>query len=655
MVSLSAGLPRSLSPPRPGLSTHDLVALGLGTLFFATITFFAVAQHLTFHTRARDMGIYVQILWNAAQGRPFASTLLEENANHLAEHVAPALWPLVPLAGLAPDAVPLLAIQQAFLAAFAIPVYLTARARLARWSAVAVLLGFTLMPALSRVSLSEFHPIKLAALPVAAGAALVLAGRPRSGALLLLASLLFEEETAPTVAGAGAMMLVMAARRAFVGTRGRAGAEPTEVGARPGGHRPPAEADGIVERSRPAASAGGIKLGLALAVVATVWMLLTVFTVMPGFRLPSRDESENRTLSHYTQVQADPAVVARWLLVERGPDALAWLVLPTGGLALLAPGVLVAALPGFVALFLQDRPGTYAGHWSAPLLPIVWLAAAVALARVQRLASSCSLALVLLLAGTAAAYVLDSYFPGGREFEADHYYVTQVEADLRRAVDLVPPGASFVGTRRVVPHLAARRELYQFPFSFYEAPLRPDGQRQDYYILDLTDSPTRRAIEPAESDSVLEKEPRFHVRRFGQDVLLLSKARPEPSVARGESFGGQVRLVGLDWIGEGIVGVRLYWEAIPRSPADATRDLRLVGPEGNTASEATGQPLGEYLPLPDWERGQVIVEELWLGADASPGPGSDRLLVGWRGRDGRPLVVDGSGGAELELARFERR
>jgi uncharacterized membrane protein len=181
----------------------------LGLLFFAVSGGFAVAQHLTFHTRARDMGIYVQILWNAAQGQPFRSTLLEENTNHLAEHVAPALWPLVPLAGLVPDAVPLLVIQQLFLAACGLPIYLVARRRLGRAAALLVLLGFSLMPALSRVSLSEFHPIKLAALPVAAGLALALLGRPRSGTLLLLLALLFEEETAPTVAGAGVVLILL--------------------------------------------------------------------------------------------------------------------------------------------------------------------------------------------------------------------------------------------------------------------------------------------------------------------------------------------------------------------------------------------------------------------------------------------------------------
>ncbi len=52
----------------------------------------AVAQHTTFHTRARDMGIYAQVPWNTGQ-RPFASTLLADNTLHLAEHVAPGPRP----------------------------------------------------------------------------------------------------------------------------------------------------------------------------------------------------------------------------------------------------------------------------------------------------------------------------------------------------------------------------------------------------------------------------------------------------------------------------------------------------------------------------------------------------------------------------------
>ena len=478
-------------PRLPTRRLDHLAALTLGLLFLAVSGGFAVAQHLTFHTRARDMGIYVQILWNTAQGRPFLSSLLEDNANHLAEHVAPALWPLVPLAGLVPDAVPLVVLQQIVLAACGLPIWLVARGRLGCWPALALLLGFYLMPALSRISLSEFHPIVLAALPVAGGVACALLGRPRVAALLLLLALLFEEEAAPSVVGAAGFLLLGA-----IWGRGWK--------------------QGRSSSGRRALSA------LALGAAGIVYLVLVVTVVMPGFRLRlERGATPNRALEHYDLVRQEPAVLIGWLTTERGPDALAWLLLPNGGLALLAPAVLAVNLPGFLALFLQDRTGTYAGHWSAPLQPVVWLAAAVGLARLAPRRVLLGLGLALLGGGTVLAYALDSNFPGGREFEADHYYTTDLEANLRRAVDLVPPGASLAGTRRVVPHLAARRDLYQFPSSFYSAPLRPESQRLEYYVLDLTDSQSRRAVEVSESDSVLEKRPRYHVRRFGADVLLL--------------------------------------------------------------------------------------------------------------------------------------
>jgi uncharacterized membrane protein len=637
--------PVARSLPAPRLVDRGL-PLGLGLLFFVLTAALAVARHLTFHTRARDMGIYVQILWNAAQGQPFASTLLQDNTNHLAEHVAPALWPLVPLAGLAPDAVPLLVLQQASLAASGIPIYLLARRRLGRWWALAPLLGFYLMPAVSRVSFSEFHPIVLAALPVAAGAACALAGYPRSAVLLLLLGLLLEEEVAPTALGLGALLLIWAAGR-----------RP----ARDGQPCPGPSAD----RPRRALLAPG----LALAATAVVYLGVVMLVVMPGFRAP-RDAragpAANRLLSHYSQVASQPGLLADWL-AERGPDALAWLLLPTGGLALLGPQALLVGLPSFLVLFAQDRPASYAGHWAGHYLPLIWLAAALGLARLARRPPAAWLGLGLLAAGTAIAYPLDSYLPGGREFEPDNYEYTATEAGLRRAVDRVAPAASFIGTRRVVPHLAARSDLYQFPFSFYDPPFRPDQQRQDVVILDLTDSATRRAVEPNEADSILEKRPRYHLQRFGASVLLLTRVRPEPAVPLEASFGGQLRLVGLEWddagrpadrppasLSDAGLALRLFWEGGQRPAAEPTRLLRLLGPDGETVASLEGRPVDDYLRVRDWDRGQVVAEQVRLAPDAPPRPGTYRLTVGWRLPNGLPLALDGSGAADLEVARLER-
>src|ERR687893_207087 len=123
------------------------------------------------------MGIYAQAVWNTAHGRPFASTLLEDNTLHVAEHVAPVLAIVAPLYALAPSPALLLVIQQLCLAASGLPLFFYSRARLGDGPALVLLAGYYAMPAMSRVALSEFHPIVMAALPIALGVRAVLENR----------------------------------------------------------------------------------------------------------------------------------------------------------------------------------------------------------------------------------------------------------------------------------------------------------------------------------------------------------------------------------------------------------------------------------------------------------------------------------------------
>ncbi|MCC7103794.1 MAG: DUF2079 domain-containing protein [Chloroflexi bacterium] len=632
--------------PRAAATSSVLPVLS-GLMFLAVSAFFALAQHATFHTRARDMGIYVQALWSAAQGRPFLTSLLQSNTNHLAEHVAPVMWPLVPLVGLWSDAYPLLLIQQILLSASGIPVYLLARKRLGAWPALLVLASFYLMPAISRVSLSEFHPVVLAALPVAAGVAALLDGRRHLGALLLLLALLFEEEAAPLVAGAGLMLLLY---DLFKRQR-------------------------VVDRGTPRTAARDRQDGvlpIGLIVLGTLWVLLAAFAVMPGFRAPeAAREASNRALSHYDLVRQDPAIVMSWLLGERGPDAAASLLLPVGGVALLAPVSLVAAAPTFMLLFLQDRAGSYAGHWAAPMLPVLWLATVIGLGWLARWRRIERMGLVALALGTAVAYPLDSFFPGGREWEPDNVSFAAVDRQLAEAARLVPPGSSVVATRRAVPHLADRRESYQFPSSFYSAPFRFESNRQDVYLLDLTDSFTRRALAPNEADSVLEKRPRYGVRRFGDSVLLLTRAQPKPSEAPSALFGGAVRLLGVDppsggwqaWQCGSPLSFWLYWDSVRRPDVEPIRLVRLTRQDGSALDEWRGQPLDDYLTVRQWERNQVIAERVTLLDGATPAASSRAatggscaggvlgLEVGWLGAASAPLTT-GEGEPMLELARW---
>ncbi|MCC6178133.1 MAG: DUF2079 domain-containing protein [Chloroflexi bacterium] len=586
-------------------SASTLAAWTLTGLAFLAFSWFAVAQHLTFHTRARDMGIYAQVLWNTAQGRPFASTLLQDNGLHIAEHVAPVLALLAPLYALAPTPILLLVVQQACLAGAGLPLFFWSRARLGPAVALVLLLGFYAMPATSRIALSEFHPIVMAALPASLAVKAVLEGKTRAAVAWLILALLFEEETAPLVGAASAYLWLRHRRWS----------------------------------------------GAALGGLAVVWLLALVLLVMPAFhdRKTLERVDGNRSIAHYEQVQADPNVGLTWLAGERGAHAALWLLAPMAGLSLLAPHVLALAAPSFALLFLADRDGNVAGHWAGAVLPVYWFATGAGLAALTRLAgarrqAARGVGVGLLVVAGALCYWQFSLFPGGDGYDPGDFTWTEQEDDLARAVALAPPDVRLDATRRIVPHLANRAEVYQFPSTFYTAPMRPNLDKIEAFVFDLTDSQTRRALDATDRDTVLTGEPRYHVRVWGDDVLLLTRERPSPSIPIALLYGSTLRLNGYDLErAPGRLRLTVYWEVTARTSA-RTRIADLLDPDGQIVTRAEAAPLDPYLPPARWNKGQTIAEaiDLPLPPDAPTGPYTIRLT--WLDKAGQPLPFEGGDG-----------
>jgi uncharacterized membrane protein len=627
---------------RPAVAAWCLALLAC--LIFSGV---AIRQHDTFHTRARDMGIYAQVVWNTAHGRPFTSTLLQDNRLHVAEHVAPLLALIAPLYAIVPDPRLLLVLQQLALAGAGLPIFFWARLRIGDLAALALLAGYYLMPATSRIAFSEFHPIVFAALPVSLGIWAVLEGRTRAAAVWLLLALLVDDETAPIVGAAGAYLWL------FGGDRRKT--------------PPPNPLPIAMERGRwvtaPLSVATGRGWGwglpgFGLGVLAAAWLLATTLLIMPAFHDPKTLDrvGTTRLLDHFQPVRDNPAIVLGWLLGDRGTHAASWLLLPTLGLPLLAPQVLAIALPAFAVLFLADREGNVAGHWAGAVLPVYWFAAAAGLATLQRLVGRQGLArrrlvtrivvagLAVVMAGCFLEY---SYFPGGAEHDDDWLSWTEQEENLATAVSLVPPAARVDATRRIVPHLAHRPEVYQFPSTLYSAPMRPDLSKIDVFLFDLTDSQTARALDATDQDTVLTRRPRFNVWTWGESVLLLSKDRPTPPRPLDLTFGGALRLAGYDVEQRpGRVRLTAYWETIGKAGAWVRR-AELVGPDGTVVASIEGAPLDPYLPPSKWDRGQSIVEALDLRPPPGLPGGQYRLRLAWHDQNGAPIPSERGESAEV--------
>jgi uncharacterized membrane protein len=603
-VSASPHSARTASPPlvlRARCTNADLAALTLGLTFALLLSGLALARHAAFASGQHDLEIYLQALWNTADGRPFATTLLKSNELHLAEHLALPLLALAPLYALVSAAELILPLQQIALALAGVPIWLHARRRLGSRVGLLVLAAFYLTPTLATIALDDFHPVTFTAAPLAAAGWLLAERRWRPALMLALLSALLEEEASLVLIGLGGWLLLAHQR-----------------------------------------GPGARLLGAGLALLLTATLL-----IMPGFHHPVTliAAGENRAMNHFAELRADPEVVWRRVGGGRGLDAFNALLLPVGATALLAPVQLTAVLPTAVALFLQDRGDTFQRHWAAPVLPLIWLASLAGLAR--QLGGRRRAGLVALTLGSSTAYLLASPLPGGGAFDPTSLTGGPHAADLHHAVAAVPPDAVLAASANVAAHLANRSEVYVYPIDdHYLSGLHYEDRPLDGYVLDLQEANTQR-LNPLRRTSPLLADPPYVVWSSGHKVTLLTRAMPTPGVPLSATFNQRMALLGYDLERNGhSASLTLYWQKIRGVFADYERVADLMDADGTLLLRDTDLPFTRLFTTEKWRIGQIVVDRLDLTPPAS---GATRLRLAWQNRDrATPMPLDG-GGQALEL------
>ena len=545
----------------------------------------SISELQTYNSTSRDIGVYLQMLWNTGHGRPFHTTLLESNRIHLAEHVALLLPALAPLYALRPDPRWLFVAQAAVVALTAVPIYLLAR-RLLGGIVLPTLfvLGYFLMPTVTEVAYDAFYPVIWSALPIGFAAYFLLTDRVRPGIALALLAIPIEEEAGLAVFGLGIML---ALRR---------------------GHR---------------------LLGVALATVALLWLGLVALVVMPRFHEPSTlpSSGETRSVDHFAALRERPGETIGELVTQRVPRAARWLLAPTGGLALLAPHVLIADVPQAATLLLADKGERFRRHWTAPMLPTIWLSAVVGFS-LLRGRSLRTIGVAFLIVGTTVTYLLDSNLPGGGDYDPADLDWSERAEQHAYLVRRVPPGASVVASRRFLGNVADRSELYVYPPN-YAGRLWPPERRSQVFLLDLTNDGTWEALQTRQSP--LRATRPYAIWLAGSDAMMLTDRVPEPPIGRVLDVG-EMRLLGLDsrWDGR-VAEIELRWQVIWKPLVALTRRIEATDARGAPAGSARGLAIDDLYPAHQWQAGQLVVDRVRF---ETGGIFPDRAQVGWERPDG---------------------
>jgi len=404
-----------------------------GGAFAAGYAALSVLRQDAFATGRFDLGNMVQAVWSTAHGHPLQMTNLQgQQISRLAAHVDPILVLFAPLWWLWPSPDLLLVAQALAVATGAWPVFRLARKHLgSARAALGFALAYLLYPATGWLTLNEFHPVALATPLLLFAFWFLDEDRFLPFTLCAVAAALCKEEIALVVAGYGVWYAV-SKRRWYAGA--------------------------------------------AIAALGIAWSAIAIGVIIPHFHSAGESDFYGR----YSEVGGSAGGIAKTFFTHPGRIVHAAfgtrdlryivdLVAPLAGVCLLAPLVLVAAVPelGLNLLSATTTQTSIHFHYTAGLIPPLVVAAVLGARRLSR--RTVAVAAVVLLASLAGNYRLGPipgwrHVPGGSDFQATAARVTNHDRIAERALSLIPANEAVSATNTLGAHLSARRRVLSFPF-----------------------------------------------------------------------------------------------------------------------------------------------------------------------------------------------
>ena len=345
----------------------------------------SVLRHRAFSTGRFDLGNMVQSVWSTAHGHPLQITGLRgDQVSRLGAHFDPILAAFAPLwlVWPSPDAAARRRRRSRSRSARCPSTGSRASTSAASGPGVGFALAYLAYPPTQWLTLNEFHPVALACPLLLFAIWFLDEGRLLPFALCAAVAATTKEEVALVVAGLGIWYALAHGRR---------------------------------------------WTGVAIAAAGVAVALIAIEVVIPHFNRAGTSSFFTR----YSQVGSTPggivhtALTDPWKIVTtaftgRGLGYLARLLLPLGGLALLAPLMLLAALPE-LAVNLLSAATTQTSirfHYTAGLIPVLIAATVFGAKRIGPRVPVASLvrrALRRRATTCSAPIPVWRYFPGGNE------------------------------------------------------------------------------------------------------------------------------------------------------------------------------------------------------------------------------------------------
>jgi uncharacterized membrane protein len=482
----------ALYPPPPPMPHTRRYWLAFAIATFAAITFsvyfclYLIARHNAFQTNAEDFGIMDQAVWSILHGfiprGTICNSVFESNCvsydgvSRFAIHFEPILYPVSLLYLIWSDSKVLLIVQVLVVACGVYPAFWLARLRLhSEVAGVAIAILYLLYPGLLQAVDFDFHAVTFTTALLFFVLYFLYTRQVIWAFVFALLAIACKEEISLVVAGFGIWSAIFQWRW---------------------------------------------RSGLCLALIGVTWFCLVVFVVMPHASptghplLLSRYTQLGPPLHFLKQTFLHPLQFLKLYIWEPQHRAyLLFLLSPVCFIALLAPWILILAIPSLALNLLSSDNLMYSGlfQYSAEIVPIIifatiegivcffWLLRLVKQKLVfvksktpeKRLlvhvvvgkywanhiqVSVCICLFVLMFFN---ALVADITFYGVLPFSQDFQWpqVSVHSSKVEQLLHMIPPDASVSAQNKFVSHLSEREHIYLFPYQ---------DDRAEYILLDTT-------------------------------------------------------------------------------------------------------------------------------------------------------------------------
>lgn len=529
-----------LYPAPEGMPRTPLFWLAMGLVTLAVVLFctyfvsYLATRHDVFLTNAEDLGIMDQAIWNTLHGQPLHQTVCnivsdtncfnEDGIMRFSIHFEPILFPIAWLYALWPSPKMLLVLQTVIAGIGAFPAFWLARLRLRNeLASVGIALLYLLYPALQQAVVFDFHAVTLTAAFLLFTLYFMYTRQTVWIFVFAFLSIICKEEISLVIVTFGLWSMVFQ-RRWWSG--------------------------------------GG------LAVLGVVWFVLVFYVVMPHFSPTGHPLLEGRygdlgkgPVQVILNIVLHPKFILQQYIFEPSRAFyLRVLVSPAGYLPILAPWILVMALPSVALNLLSSQGGMHTGlfQYNAEIVPVLIFATIEAIVLILWLVQQCfawwkrrlakgeaeltiehrrggsarwsfprlvHLAILAFMLIFALGYALrvNYGFHGNLPYSISFVWPASTPHSefAQHFIDMIPPAASVSAQSKLVPHLSQRASIYMFPYG---------DEVADYILLDVSGDiyPYFNSLDYArEAKSVL-MSGQYGVVAAQEGYLLLKRGLPPP-------------------------------------------------------------------------------------------------------------------------------